>query len=74
MAGSAGFVELSTASTTTEPLWRTTSRTLVTPPGSVTFSVLTEKTLPLYEIFVESTSALPVRCLPETVDAEADAV
>ena len=38
---------------TTEPLWRITSRVLVTPPGSVTVSVVTEKTLPLNETLEE---------------------
>jgi len=30
-----------------DPLWRMTSRVLMWPPGSLTLSVKTEKTLPL---------------------------
>src|ERR1700712_1764677 len=60
MPGSSGLVDASTASTTHEPLWRTTSRWAVTPPGSSTWSRVTQKTLPLNGVLDDRTLALPV--------------
>ena len=47
----------SIASTTTEPEWRTTSRTAMTPLGSSTRSEVTLKTFPRKEILLERTLA-----------------
>ena len=56
-SGSDGFVDSSTASMTTDPLWRITSRVVLWPPGSITVSVKTLKTFPLNASLEETSFA-----------------